>query len=456
MLRLILVFLILIFGGYYAVKRGAFGALLLYLWVAYFRPETWVWDGELIRAMNLSLIFGIILLVRSIGSSLRFDFRTGLIFSFLALTVISTMASDHPQWLQWQDFIKAILVSYLMSAVITNVSQLRIALLVIGVSLGFEAAKQGWVVMLLHPAQKNENTLPMLGDNNGVAVGMLMLVPVLVALAQTATKRWEKWTHRFFAVGVTYRAISTFSRGGFLSAGALLIVSVLRSKRKSAGLIGAAVVSTAVLSVLPQEFWDRMSTIKTAQDQVTEENTNIEDGDEVSSLSRLHFWRVAQAMAAANPIVGVGFNAYNAYFDDYDFLRGAFGTGRSVHSSWFGVLAELGYTGLALYIGLLLSSLWACEKVIRRVRKGELPIEFRFYAVALQTGFVPFIVGGSFVPWQYCEMLWHFFGLSLALTAVAEKHAALAPVLAAEPALAPAPAPQSHPLLRPTPIVPRA
>ena len=49
----------------------------------------------------------------------------------------------------------------------------------------------------------------------------MMLVPILGALAQTATRRWEKYAFRFVAIGVFMRGFTTYSRGGFLAAGVL-------------------------------------------------------------------------------------------------------------------------------------------------------------------------------------------------------------------------------------------
>jgi hypothetical protein len=60
-----------------------------------------------------------------------------------------------------------------------DVKKFRLVLLTISVSLGFEATKQGWAELLIRPGAPNMNTLPLLGDNNGVAVGILMLVPLL-------------------------------------------------------------------------------------------------------------------------------------------------------------------------------------------------------------------------------------------------------------------------------------
>ena len=68
-------------------------------------------------------------------------------------------------------------------------------------------------------------------------------------------------------------------------------------------------------------------------------------------------------MAAQNPVFGVGLNAFNKAYDDYDFLKGGYGKGRSVHSSWFGMLAELGYVGFTLYVSILILAVVTCHRV---------------------------------------------------------------------------------------------
>ena len=43
----------------------------------------------------------------------------------------------------------------------------------------------------------------------------------LLGVSQSAVSRWERRLHQFVAIGVFLRGISTYSRGGFLSAGVL-------------------------------------------------------------------------------------------------------------------------------------------------------------------------------------------------------------------------------------------
>jgi putative inorganic carbon (HCO3(-)) transporter len=417
MLRTIFVLAIVILGTRVALQN-AFGGLLLYLWVAYFRPEHWVYV-DFIATLNLSFIAGTYLVFRSIfsGADFRIDLRRGLLLVFGLQTVMSTAMSDYVMLSSapFQDFMKVLVITFLMTSLIDTPHRFRIVLLVIGFSLGLENAKQGWATLILRPGGKNANPVASLGDENETAVGLLMLTPLILAVAHTATRPFEKRIAQFFALGVAYRAISTYSRGGFLTAGAMALVHVARSKQKfQTAVITIAVVGT-FLSVMPDSFWDRMSTITTDESEL-----------EASAASRPHFWRVATAMAGEHPIMGIGHFAFQVAYDDYDFLDGRFGRARAVHSSWFGVLSELGYVGLALFIALVGLSVIGTQKVIRRAQKGEIPLHFRHYGVALQTGLAAFLVGGSFVTYQYREILWHYFALSFALYRLANTAAVTA------------------------------
>ncbi len=423
-MRLILVYACLLIG-ISASLRKPFWGLLFYLWLSYFRPEYWMWNGFWLRNWNITFIVGayVALAAPFANTRFRFDTRSALIFLFLALDVISTVQSPYFSYSKpfLLEFIKIIVITYLFTAYATEPPQYRLIILVIALTLGFETSKQGWLDLFRHPGEQNINTINFLGDENEVAIGLFMLVPLLLALAQTATHQWERWLHRFIAVGVFYRAVITYSRGGFLACGAMGIMHVLRSKNKVRSLIGAAIVGGVVYSVLPQGFWDRMSSIQFPQSDsaAMDASSQLRARDERSARSRLHFWTVAKNMAADNPLLGVGQNAYHAAYNRYDFLDGEYGEDRAVHSVWYGVLAEVGYPGFVVFIVIILLTFISTQRTIIRVKKGEIPRELGFYALALQTGCAAFIAGGSFVSWQWNEMLWHFIGLSMALDGAA-------------------------------------
>ncbi len=404
--------------------RGPFEALLFYLWIAYFRPDTWLWDNTAVTALKLSFSVGAYLLVRSLPrlGSAPFDLRGLLLLIFLMVSGVSAWVSEvgASAWEQWTDFGKTIALAYVLYVLASeSIEKLRLVMITIAFSLGFEAVKQGYYGLLLAPGGTNINELPHLGDNNGVAVGMLMLTMLFIALLRTSKGKWESRLYVFLIIGVLYRAITTYSRGAFLSLAAMTIVYVARSDQKLKAAIGALLIGSILLPVLPQRFWDRMNTITVSEERMDD-----------SSAGRVHFWRVAVRMASAHPLLGVGYNSYNRAYDRYDFSEGYYGRYRSVHSMWFGVLGELGYPALLLYIALFVLAFVGMSKVIALARAGHVPMDFYHMAVALQTGLVACVVGGSFLPWQYTEMLWHFIAMTMALRHLALKQASadVAPV----------------------------
>jgi probable O-glycosylation ligase (exosortase A-associated) len=409
MLRNIFVSLLITIGVVYAAQ-GPFYALLFYLWNAYFRPEQWVW-GDTIGALNLSLIIGIYLVVTAMFSASRFrvNGRTALLLAFFVQTLAATFFSEHFDWSWrfWVEFSKVMLVSYLIVVLVDDRRKFRLMLLVVAYSIGFECAKQGWAQLLLNPGGQNNNIIPFLGDNNGVALGTMMMIPIFLALARTAKRRPEAWLHWFFLVGVFMRGITTYSRGGFVSAGVLGVMMLSRSPHKIRALLAIVVLAGLVSTVMPQQFWDRMKTMTVSTDQLDD-----------SAKGRLHFWDVAQVMAKAKPIFGVGFNGFRPSYATYDTTKD-YGEDRSVHSVWFGLMSELGFPGLILFVMILLSGIWGCRRVVVISRRDPEKAELRHYANALSTSFLVFAAGGTFLPAQYNEMLWHFVGMAIALHVIA-------------------------------------
>jgi probable O-glycosylation ligase (exosortase A-associated) len=411
MLRVAFVLTLLTIGVIISLG-GPLQALMLYIWLAYFRPEQWTWTYAF-RTIPLSFVVGGYLLLRFLFSSarLRFDFRTAMLVVFLALALVSALRSDYFETSinQFTIIAKSFIISYIIAILTNTVSRLRVIVQTIAFSLAFEGAKQGWVELLLYPGSLNQNSIVFLGDNNGVAVGMLMLVPLFVALGRTTTWKPEKYLYWFLAIGVLYRAISTYSRGGFLAAGVLGLIYILRSPKRFPALVGGVFAACVIYMALPQAYWDRMNTIKgreTAEGGVAD----FED----SAEGRIFFWRIAARMAAAEPI-GVGPGAYPDAYNRYDHTDGVYGRRRAVHSSWFGTLAELGYPGLFLLLWILFLAWRSCRRAQRLARQGKIPPELGHFGAGFEAALITFSIGASFITFQYIEMLWHAVALTMSL-----------------------------------------
>lgn len=416
MLRSIFIIILITVGVYYGLQ-APFYALLFYLANAYFRPEQWLWIN--IIPSNFSLILGVYTVLATLLSRTRFFFnkRMALIGILLVHTLLSGLLSDvsssHtiPTWIK---FFQPIVIAYCIVVLATDFSKLRQIFLILTLFLGLEAAKQGWVHLVSSPGAVNANTIPFLGDNNCVAVGMLMLLPIVVLMAQTTSHKWLRIGFQFMVIGILFRALSTYSRGGFLTCLAVGGTYLLRSRHKFRVLLGMGVILALILPALSDRYWDRMETMTTTEEH--EQDSSIK--------GRLHFWSVAIAMANAHPILGIGFNSYNAAYNHFDFSNGKYGLNRSVHSSFFGTLGETGYVGAAIYWLVIVSAFRSCHRVRKLVAQRPTLLALHQSATALETSLVAFLVGGSFVPFQYNEMLWHCIGFIVALEELATRYVA--------------------------------
>jgi putative inorganic carbon (HCO3(-)) transporter len=406
-MRTFLVLATVALGAYFSFQ-GAFYVLLFYLWNAYFRPEEWVWS-PIIYALRLSLVVGVALVLTTAFSRERFRFGLGpavLLAMLIHTTLSATFAplgppSMTPVWSHWELFAKVLLVSYFIMVLVTNEQRLRLALIVITLSLGLEGAKQGWVQLLYNPVGRNINGWPSLGDNNAVAVGMLMLVPLLLAFGQMATTRFERFAIWFLSIGILFRALFTYSRGGFLAALALAIHYALRSKHKVRSLTVVAITAAAVLSVMPDEYWDRMSTVRNAA--------------ETTEASRIMFWEMGLEMARDSPIFGLGIEGFSRNYGRYDTTLGMFGQDRNVHSTWVGLAAELGFPGLCLFLVVIANVVLIARRVRSAARTRPELTNLARFATAFEAQAFVFAVGGTFITLQYREFMWHIFALAVAV-----------------------------------------
>jgi putative inorganic carbon (HCO3(-)) transporter len=445
MLRTIFVATIIVIG-IAASFKGAFNILLFYLWIAYFRPDSWLhWDW--VTPLWVSFSVGVSLVVTTIFSSERFRFGIGpvLLVAFLLVGLTSSVLSTAQlsTWRQWWETARILLVCYSIVVLVTSEQRLRLVMLVIAASLSFEGAKQGWLTLFRAPGMINTNFFEFLGDNNGVAIGMLMLVPILTGLSRTAPSKLERLIERFLIIGVIYRALTTYSRGGFIACGALAVHYLIRSKLRPTAIIGLAIVAGLLLPNLPQTFWDRMDTINQATNSTFDPDYVEGSGaqTDVSIVGRWHFWQVAQRMAFANPMFGIGLHAFNDVYDQYDFSGGQFGRRRSVHSSWFGMMAETGFLGFGIYVALFVVAFVAASRARRFAKQHPEYKSLGTYAYAIEGSLVVFAIGGAFITFQYNEFVWHLFAISMALSTVVAKARAevqeRTPVLAQSVVLAP-------------------
>ncbi|MGH7311427.1 MAG: putative O-glycosylation ligase, exosortase A system-associated, partial [Candidatus Rokuibacteriota bacterium] len=241
-----------------------------------------------------------------------------------------------------------------------------------------------------------------IGDNNGLALGLIMIVPLLYFLARDEPRRWLRGVLRITLVMSIAAVPFTYSRAGFLGLVVVLFMLIGRTRWKWFAMTTAAVASPVVLSLLPQRWFDRISTILTYS----------EDG---SAISRLTAWGVSWGVALDNPLFGGGFRVlphpevWAAYAPDW--------TGRAynAHSIYFEVLGEHGFIGFLLFFGLLGSTFLSMRSIFRQVRQRADLLWLLNYSYMVETALLAYLVSGAFYNLASFDLVYFLVGVAIIL-----------------------------------------
>jgi probable O-glycosylation ligase (exosortase A-associated) len=229
-----------------------------------------------------------------------------------------------------------------------------------------------------------------IGDNNQLALALLMCLPLANYLRLQSANRYISWGLTA-GMGLTLIAvIGSYSRGAMVALGALAIFGWFRSRHKILFLALAVVFAIGALNFMPDAFWDRIGTIQTAQ-------------DDASFHGRVVAWKVAASYADDHFPFGAGFygpqlpGIFHAYFPNEE--------PHAAHSIYFQVLGEHGYVGLAIYLIMLGGAFWTAGRILRATRGVEELTWARNLALMMQTSLLVFCVGGAALSMAYYDVL---------------------------------------------------
>ncbi|MEJ2763084.1 O-antigen ligase family protein [Photobacterium sp. MCCC 1A19761] len=298
-------------------------------------------------------------------------------------------------------YIKIVLMVFAISWLPTHLNQLRLfppgllmcGVLIAGIALYNKANGIGLVEGTRVTIGRNIGS--MLGDPNDLALVLQFPVSFALAYCFSGSKFRRVLTIACF-VTLVFGVLATQSRGGLLGiAAGVFTMTLLRSKNLVLpGIMG--VCSLAVL-VLAAGISDRSS------------GGAAEGGVDESAMGRVYAWVAAFRMAVSNPFTGVGLN--NFYVNYYFYSPHWDGKNHAVHSTWFQILGETGFFGLALFLLLIVGAFMSSYQLLRRLRGHDL----QPFAEGLWLGLISFCVGGTFLTQGFTWPLYILIGLLIAL-----------------------------------------
>jgi O-antigen ligase len=188
--------------------------------------------------------------------------------------------------------------------------------------------------------------------------------------------------------------IGSSSRGAMLGLGVVILFILAKSPHKVRGLVVVFFLALLVAFMLPEESLERFQNM----------------GEDETSTSRIEYWKAGLEAMRQHPIFGIGYNNWSAYMGYYLGDRGL------SHNIFIQAGTELGYTGLAAFVGMI----GATFAVNRRTRKLVAPMQergrfLRTMAHGIDAALVGFLVSGSFVTVLYYPYFWINLAMTVAL-----------------------------------------
>ena len=280
--------------------------------------------------------------------------------------------------------------------------QIHGIVVVFALSAGVHGVLEGFKYILTLGSHKVVPSLT-IGDNNYLAVTILMIVPFLLYLAKYSTSKYVQAAFFITAFMSLIGLVATASRGGLVSGVLLGSMMLARSKRKAVGVMTAIAFAGGLLFLAPASWWERMDTLKSAES----------DG---SFMSRVASWKMNALVALDRPFLGGGYSAMEdpRVFRDYlpqfgmlDFIPTELpNTILAAHSIYFQVLGDLGIVGFTIFISMLASCFYSVRRIMQMC-KGQKELEWATdLAAAMQQMLVVYMVGGAALSASYFELFY--------------------------------------------------
>jgi len=245
----------------------------------------------------------------------------------------------------------------------------------------------------------------MIEDNNGLALALIITLPLTNYLRMQAENRFIKMGLAGVMVLTLAAIIGTYSRGGVVAMGAMLVFMWLKSRAKFVtGVLAVVTISTAFF-FMPAQYLERINTVAEFQT----------DG---SFQGRVDAWDVAIKTASDN-LFGAGFDGprqqsvWNRYRPDAQ--------ARASHSIYFMVLGEHGFIGLGLYLSICLLAWRNLSRTLSWTRDQPSLLWARDLASALQIAMVGFMIGGALLPMAYYDGFLIIIAISACLVRIVQE-----------------------------------
>ncbi|WP_119461740.1 putative O-glycosylation ligase, exosortase A system-associated [Rhodospirillaceae bacterium SYSU D60014] len=394
-LALLMIFLGLLVPSFFLPHVG----VLTWAWIAFMNPHRETYGFAYDQPFNKMVAIATIVAWLISREPKRIPMNStvlvvGLFALWTTLTTATALVPGH-SWDLWQRNLTTVALVFVIVSVMQNRVRLHALIWVIVISIGFYGVKGGAFTIItggqykvLGPADT------MIGDNNVVALAMVLVLPLINYLRLHTEEKWIRLA-LMGAGGLTIIAvIGTYSRGGLVALAALILFFILKSKEKFKFLILLPLLLIPAIFFMPEKWFGRAETIS-------------EYEEDRSFQSRIDAWTASFNLAKARPLVGGGFSAienrriFMAYNPSAVYTQDR---GRAAHSIYFQVLGDHGFVGFGLFMMVALIGWLNARWIIARTKGREDLVWARDLSSMIQVSLFVFFVAGGALSLAYYDV----------------------------------------------------
>jgi putative inorganic carbon (HCO3(-)) transporter len=328
--------------------------------------------------------------------------------SFFAIAAVAEVQE------RWIFVMKIQFMLFVTLMLVLEGKQLRVLVWVVTFSVGFYGVKGGIWTLATGGSGRVWGPSGLLQGNNELAVGLVILMPLMYYLWTTEKYRYVRWALLFCMASCTFSILGSQSRGAFVALVAMLFFLGLKGRHPVRTSVLLVVFSTIAIAFMPDTWTNRMDTIR-----------NFQEDD--SAMSRIWTWTTLWNAAVDRPLIGAGFRADNlTVFRMYAPTDGEFAifAGRVyvAHSIYFQMLGEHGFVGLGLFLLLGLVTWFTAGALAKQTKNDEelgswMPMLMRMVQVSL----IGYAAGGLFLSLAYLDLPYYLLGFVVISGAIAKR-----------------------------------
>lgn len=268
-----------------------------------------------------------------------------------------------------------------------------------------------------------------LSDPNFYAQILVMLVPLALYRLWDEPSLGRKLVAGYALAVITLAAIFTYSRGGAITLGLVLLLAALH-KRISLKYFLISLLALAPLTLfVPQGFEGRVRTLTELAPSSDDQGARAENQDS-SFRHRKILMAAAQQMFLDNPLMGVGPGNYTKHFDEYSGQLGMtmrsfdnFGQQQFPHELYLEVAAETGIIGLLAFCSIVAGTALALRQAYRSFKEVGATRSANVVA-SLALSMTAFLTTSLFLHGTYIRYFWLLIAISAAARQIG-RHAEL-------------------------------